>query len=537
MRNNNSIINFSLSNLNTLFFICTSIGLLACIVSPIGHAANWEFAPSITVKQTYSDNIDLESGRISRATGIREDETGCFVTEVNPGLTIKPRGEPGRVKFDLNVRYQNLIDAGCNRGGGSSFIQQEANLLVEVLKQSVFLEAKTSMSQQNQSNTRKISGDNLSDSGNRSRVRTYNISPYWTPHFGGYADGEVRFRYDDVHTSGGGASDAQTFEETVHLENGTRFSVLSWSVDFNNQKQQRDSNGDSVRFRDYSGELGARLGREFSIFAQGGNYENDFTSVTNSNQNGSFYTVGGGWTPGALFSIRGGGGNNSFVTVNINPSKRTSLEATYRKNEVGTNTGDTYELSLNHKTRRTVWNAKYFEDTTTVQTVLANQQIFAVVDAFGNPVVNPVSGQPNTIAIETPTLRDEVFVRKRGEVSFNGRTALSTISLTIFSEEREFQGISNDKDDVLGGTASWNWKFGKRTSSSLRGRWQRTHVNNAGVGGRSDNEFSEIALSIDRTLSRYFSAILEYRFQKQKSDNPLDEYDENRVTASLIYRY
>ena len=318
MRNNNSRNNFSRSNSNILFFKFTSVGLLTFIMLPIVHAANWEFAPSITVRQTYSDNIDLGSGKTSLSSG--EDETGCFVSEINPGLSIRPRGEPGRVKFDFNIRSQNLIDAGCNRGGGSSFFQQEANLLAEVIKQSVFLEAKTSMSQQNRSNTGQISGDNLSDNGNRARVRTYNVSPYWTPHFGSYADGEVRFRYGDVHTSGGGASDAQTFEEKVHLENGSRFSTLFWSVDFNNRKQQRDSGGDSVRFKNYSGELGARLRREFDIFVQGGYSENDFTSVTDTNQNGSFYTIGGGWTPSTLFSIRGGAGNNNFVTVNINPS-------------------------------------------------------------------------------------------------------------------------------------------------------------------------------------------------------------------------
>ncbi len=249
--------------------------------------------------------------------------------------------------------------------------------------------------------------------------------------------------------------------------------------------------------------------------------------------------MGGGWTPSALFSIRGGAGNNNFVSLNVNPSRRTSLQATYRNNDVGTNTGSTYELSLSHQTRRTVWSARYFEDTTTVQTVLADQQIFVLLDAFGNPIPNPVSGQPNLIAVDIPTLSDEVFVRKRGEVSFDGRTAFSTVSLTVFNEERKFQG-SVDKDDVLGVTASWNWKFGKKTSSNLRVRWQRTDVNNPDSdvnNSRGDNEFSEIAFAINRPLSRYFNANLEYRFQKQKSDNPLDEFDENRVTASLTYRY
>ncbi len=208
---------------------------------PIVHAASWEFAPSLSVRQTYSDNIDLDSGNVPEGGGPREDEAECFVTEVNPGLSVRPRGEPGRVKFDFNIRFQNPIRLGCSRDSDSTFIQQEANLLAEVIKQSVFLEAKTSMSQQNRSNTGQISGDNLSDNNNRARVRTYSVSPYWTPHLGNYADGEVRFRYGDVHTSGGGASDAQTHEETVHLQNGSRFSTLFWSVDFSNQEQQRDS--------------------------------------------------------------------------------------------------------------------------------------------------------------------------------------------------------------------------------------------------------------------------------------------------------
>ena len=124
MRNNNSRNNFSLSNANILFCKFTSVGLLTFIMLPIVHAANWEFAPSITVIQTYSDNIDLGSGKTS--LGTREDKTGCFVTEVNPGLSVRPRGEPGRVKFDFNIRFQNPIRLGCSRDSDSTFIQQEA---------------------------------------------------------------------------------------------------------------------------------------------------------------------------------------------------------------------------------------------------------------------------------------------------------------------------------------------------------------------------------------------------------------------------
>ena len=540
MRNDNSNENVSPSNSNIQLLKVIPAGFLAFTIIPIVNAANWEFVPSISVNQTYSDNINLGSGKPS--TSSREDETGCLVSQINPGLSIGPRGEPGRVKFNFNIRSQNIIDAGCKRGGGSSFLQQEANLLAEVIKQSIFLEAKTSISQQNGSNTGRIQGDNLADTGNRIKVRTYSVSPYWTPHIGNYADGEVRFRYGNVDTSGGNnvntsqISDSQTYQESVHLENGSRFTVLFWNLDFNNEKQQRDGSGGSVRFRQYQGEIGARLTREITVFAQGGNADNDFRSVTNSNQNGAFYSIGGGWTPSPLFSIRAAGGNNSFVTVDMNPSRRTTIQGSFFNNNVGTNTGGRFQLSLEHQTRRTVWGARYFEDTTTSQDILANQQVFAVVDAFGNPILNPVSGQPNTITVDVPTLTDEVLVRKRSEASFTGRTALSTVSLRVYNENRHFQE-SDDKDDVLGADGSWNWRLGKRTSSNVRARWQKTNANNSGSGGRSDNEFTQIAVGVNRSLSRYFTANLEYQFQKQNSDNPLDEYDENRVTASLNFRY
>lgn len=510
-------------NLNSTFLKVGIVGVLTFTILPVANSARWEITPSVTLRQTYSDNINLDpSGQ----------EESCFFTELDPGLSIRPRREGGRIQFNFNTRIQTPLTLGCDEASSSSFIQHQSNMLAEIIKESIFLEATSSISQQNSNSSGRTGTDSRSDTGNRTRVRTFSISPYWTPHIGGYADGEVRARYSTVTTSSDDSSDSSTHAENIHMQSGRRFTFLSWRLDFNNQEESRDSDGDSVRFRDYSAEVGYRLTREFDLFVRAGHFDNDFTSTTDSNRNGSFVTYGGGWTPSPKFSIRAGAGRNSFVTVNYNPSRRTSLQTTYSRNDVGTNTGDTWSLDLQHRTRRTVWSARYFEDTTTVQQILLQQQIFVLVDQFGNPIPNPVTDQPILIAIDIPTLSDDVLERKRGELSVSGRTAHSTVSLTLYNSKRKFQA-SGDEDDVFGWTTSWNWRFGKKTSSNLRFRWQKTDNND----DQGDDKFSEVAFRIDRNLSRYFTANFEYRFQQQDSDRSENEFKENRVSASVTYRF
>ena len=508
-------------------------------------ARNWEFDPSLTIEETYSDNIRLAS----------DNKKGAFVTEISPGISFSRK--TARNQLDLNYRMQNLYNAGGNEEYDLNHqLQFDSN--TELLRNSLFLDLTSSISQQNTSNIRSAN-DNITGGDNRTTVTSYGFSPYWTPHLHGYANGEVRFRYqkfssenDNDQTSNTGSalnslslSDSETIEESVHLVSGWRFSRLTWALNFVNREQKREG-GEDVIFRNIDGLIRVHLSRKFNLFAQAGHSDNSFQSLTDRNQNGFFYTVGGEWRPSQRFGIEAGFGNNSFVTVNISPTRHMHWTTTYRDNDIGTNSGSTWETDFEFETKRSTWKASYSEDTTTTQTVLAETQTFTLVDGVtGQPVINPVTNQLIQRDLSLPTLVDEVFIRKRGEISFAYRTGKSDINASVFNEKRIFQ-VSKNKDDIFGISADWNWRFTRRTSFFARSSWQKTKRTTSSLaleeGSDSTDSIDDrfdFSMGLTRRIpirfgkSSQMNGRIEYRYLNQTSDDDFNEFQENRITASL----
>ncbi len=506
-------------------------------------ARNWQFEPSLTIKEIYSDNVRLDS----------ENERGAFMTEISPGLSFIRK--TARNRLNLNYRLENIYNAGGDEKYDLNH-QLQFNSNTEFFRNSLFLDLNSSINQQNISNIR-AANDNITGGENRTTVTTYGFSPYWTPHFHGYVDGEVRFRYDNFSSDSDEASldsnqssnlgsgfdsqslsNSEIFEESIHLVSGWRFSRVTWALNFVNREQKRER-GDDIIFRNTDGLIRIHLSREYSLFAQIGHSDNTFQTLTDRNENGFFYTVGGEWRPSQRFGIEAGIGNNSFVTVNISPTRHMHWTTTYRDNDIGTNTGSTWETNFEFETKRSNWKASYSEETTTVQTVLANTQTF-----------NTVSNIPNQRTqrdLSLPTLVDEVFIRKRGEIAFSYRTAKTDINARVFNEKRTFQ-VSKNKDDVIGMSADLNWRFTRRSSFFARSTWQQTTRSTSssdlgegadGTGTDSiDNRF-DFSLGLTRIIpirlgnKSLMNGRIEYRYQNQTSDDVLNEFQENRITGSL----
>jgi hypothetical protein len=505
-------------------FTSISIFLFLFVRQSYVLATDWKIIPSLTLSGTYSDNINLAPSGNGK---------GAFVTELSPGISI--RGLNGRHRLNLDYRMQNLQNAGGNNKF-DIFHQLQLNSNSVLVRNSLFLDLRSTISQQNESSIGRNANDNLSGGRNRTNVITYGVSPAWTPNFNGYVNGVVRFDYDHVSTSGTGlASTTDTFEESVRLNSGRRFSRFTWFVDFVNRDEKR-ADGDDVKFQNSLAELRGYINRYFSVFTQFGYSNNSFRTTTDENKNGFFYNVGARWRPSARFSLEAAAGNNSFVTVEILPNRRMRWITTYRFNDIGTNTGSVWETGFDFRTKRSFWKASYVEDTTTVQNVLSNIQSFTVIDEFGNPVNDPVTQQPVQSDISLPTLQNQVFIRKRGTVSGAYRTGKSNFFVQFISERRAFQ-VSQTKDDVIGVNGSWDWRFTRRSAFFIRPSWLQTTRENS-----FDNRW-DVALGLTRTIPvrigrrGNLNARIEYRYVNQSSDLEINEFIENRITANLLFTY
>jgi len=524
-------------NAFSLFIRCSSI---VCVLSHQAYAFDVTIRPSVFTQEIYSDNINLsQSGH----------EKSAFVTEVSPGVSII--GRSALSTLNLNYRMQNLYNAGGNKGITTAN-QLQYNSHNTFITNRLFLDSRSSISQQN-TNINQQANDNISGSGNSTTVSTFGVSPYWTPHFGNYANGNLRLNFDTLTTGSSSnsnsssslntISDTVTVGEIIQLNSGTEFKRVNWNLSHNNTESYR-SGGNDVKFQNSNAIVRTYLNKYFNVFASGGYSNNSFRSTTNTNNNGLFYTFGGQWKPSQYYSIEAGAGNNSYVTVNISPMQRLSWNTTFRKNAIGLNTGKTWQTALNYRTRQSTWTLRHDNDTTTVQDILLQQQ-----SATGNTVLDAAKNDSVQRAISNPTFSDEVIVRKIWNLSTSYNTGKSTVSASAYNEDRVSQ-VSGDKQIVRGLSATWNWQFASRTSAYIRPGWQQTDSTASSVAAtNSKSNRYDLAIGLNRSITTRLNGRLEFRHVNQTSDSntntngsqPLDlntnGYQENRATASLFMRY
>ena len=498
------------------FFITINLSL------SVSYASDWRFTPSFTASEVYSDNINL---------GIAGREKGAFVTEVTPGISI--RNKSARNRLNLDYRVQNLLNAGGN-SNFDSFHQLQFNSNSEIIRNSIFLDLNSSIGQQN-INNRISANDNFSGKNNRTDVINYSISPYWTPHFNGYANGEVRFKYSQLLLDNTLASDSENLDYSIRLNSGRRFTWFTWFIDHNRSDQNR-TDGNDVIFQDTLGEMRWHINRYFNVFAQAGYVDNQFQQTTDRSDNGLFYSFGGKWKPNQRFSLEGAYGNNSFVTLDIMPTRHMHWVTTYRNNDKGINTGDIWESSLEFETKRSIWKASYLEETTTIQSELSRLQGFNDSDEFGNPIFNPVVNGIIPSDTTLPTFNDEVLFTKKGEVSVAYDTGRSTVSIQAFSARTTFQ-TSQEINNVIGAEGFLDWRFTRRNTLFVRPGWQQITRDdskdkrwNVSVGF-----MRRIPISIGRKGK--LNAKIEYQYVNQQSNVVTNEFIENRVTANLLLTY
>jgi hypothetical protein len=508
------------------------IAILSCFYCPAIYALDWKLTPSLSFREIYSDNLNLQSSG--------NKESG-LVTELSPGFSLF--GISPKDRFNLSYRMQNLYNAGGESNLDVNH-QLQFDSLYQIVSNRLYLESQSSMSQQN-TNNNLIATDNISGNSDRTSVSTFSISPYWTPKFGDYATGLVKVQYETVNfdnTDSGNdpavstaVSNSNTYGENISLSSGREFRTVNWNLNFSNQDQIRDD-GDNIAFQNSSALIRGIINRKFNVFTEVGYANNDFQDEISSNTNGLYYTFGGQWRPSVRYSIEVGVGNNSHVTVTANPFSNLNGAITYQHKDIGTNTGDSWQSNFNYRTNKAVMNFTYVTDTTTTQQILSDQQVFTSVDSFGQTIIDPVTNQPAEYNTSNPNLVDDVIVRKSGNLSYSYRTGKSTFNANLLNERRNYQ-LSGNRDDVWGISGSWNWQAVSRTNIYLRPEWQHTKTTD------TKTDRYDFSLGVNRNIPVNISkhtlmqGQLEYRYINQISDQEENDYIENRFTASLFLTF
>lgn len=501
-------------------------------------AFDWQLRPNLSMSEVFSDNLTLSD--TAKKSG--------FVSEVSPGISVF--GSSPWSNLTLNYRMQGLYNAG-GRDAVDINHQLQMNSLYQAVRDSLFLQTSSSISQQNISNTF-ITTDNLTGNGGRIESKNFSISPYWTPRFGQYANGLLKVGYQksifdntDSNTTSSTLlsqiSDSESFSRQARLSSGSKFNTVRWNLNYSSQDQNRVT-GSDVRFEQYTGDARYYFNRKYNVFVRVGYENNDFQTASNSINNGFFYTFGGQWSPSQFYSLEAGYGNNKSVTVRVNPSANFNAFVTYENREVGLNSGNVWNANMNYRLNQGSVNFNYSQETTTAQQVLAQQQIFT--DPFGNAVSNTTNQTLIAFNPNLPNLNlgNEVIVSKQANLSFNFQTGKSLYNISFYNTRRNYQ-VSLVQDDIYGASASWNWRFASRFNFYLRPSWQATDSSASVTSQGADNKRYDVALGLTRgipiNLGRplLMNTGLEFRHIQQQSDFSTSDYTENRATANFAVRF
>lgn len=461
-----------------LFLVCGSV-----LQAEVAAAADWSLGKSITVREVYSDNIELSESN-------KESE---LITVITPSMTLTGKGGRANVDLAASLELNNL-------GGGADSLNPRlrANADAELVKNYLFVDASATATQNTIDPFSASGSDTLNRTDNTTTTYTYSISPYWKNRFKRTAELEARYTYSGVSNSGDIADDSGGQAFLLALNSGPDFSKLSWNLTGNYRKTDYDAGSES-EFISADATLGYQVNRKWRLNVSVGREWNDFAS-TQSEKDGARWSTSASWTPSPRTTLNFGFGDSFFGAV---PS-----------------------IDISHRSRRTVITASYSRDLTDTHTLLSNQDIFNETDPFGQPI-DPITGNPLPLSGDLATLTDGTFVdeRFRASVTVTGRR--TTVTLTGNHSRQISQDSTRDVTLMRIGTT-----ISRQLSANLSA--------NAGLDWNRDEETSNTAtdtwnmrLGFSRKLGPKSNIGVDYVYTERDSDQLNDSYDENRISLNL----
>ncbi len=443
------------------------------------------FAPSLTLRQTYSDNVNLQP----KSFGQRDSD---WVTQLIPAMSLCRSSPRLRTQLDYQAeitRYQRDSDRD------DVFHRLNSDNSAVLVSDRVFLDFGATYDQRQISSRGAFSDDNILDTDNRTDAITLRASPYVVQDLGRVGTSVVRYTYNRTNYQ----------EDVANLERHTGSAQvtspagsdpLTWQASVRSERVNRSNVDRAEYFDDAFLQLGYRvIGRLTVLGRVGAETENRIDGTRD--RFGSDY-----WEAGARWA-----------------DDRTSIEGRYGRRFFG----DTYFAAISRRTSRHVGSLSYRE----TQQVSDRFTVLSPED-LGLPRVieDPVTGDP----LELPDIvvaENEIFLSRRTTATSNFATGRSTLRISGFYEEREYL-VTEEDEERIGVAASLRWQWLPRTAVIPRASWEQLEFRD----GRKDT-IRGFRLSLAHLLSPQMQAGLTVRRQSRSSHRAEDEYVENAVSAQI----
>ncbi|MCB1876789.1 MAG: TIGR03016 family PEP-CTERM system-associated outer membrane protein [Chromatiales bacterium] len=491
-----------------LLVLLASIALVSMAGMDTAMAAQVRITPSLTVEETYSDNIAATND---------EDRRSAFVTSIIPGILVDKQS--GRSSLSLAYRPELLIR---HNTGSTDFLQRLfGSARSELVRDTFFLEGTASARQVSRTSQASIALDNVNESDNRETAYAAKITPSYRGHLGEFFDSFASLSLGRTHVSGGAASDATDTNLLASIRSGRYFRVFGWNLSVSDSRTIRGDSNDVVSTNINLG-LNYRLTREFSLFSNMGYSRGDAGDVFERND-GFYGTVGVAWQPTPRFRTSVQAGINRYgYSFSWAPTNRTNIAFDYLNRDVGLNQGDRYSLALNHATRRSTWRLSYTEEVTTSQALLL-VPILSIDDPLSD---DQFSGF-------TLGFTDRVFLNKTLEANFAYALIRGRLELRMSNEIREFEG-EDSSDELMRLSARYSHTLSRASRASVEVDYRSV---DSGLTSSDQQEIITYRLGLRHALSSYVDTSLELSRSEGNRGRGIDDFSENRAVAKVSVRF
>ena len=486
--------------------------LLACPA----WAARWDIVPTLSVAETYTDNVFLAQDASKESD---------WVTQVIPGISIKATG--ARLRFDLNYAPEATYYA---RGQADNQVFNRGNALgvAELAKQFLFVEAGGSVNQYDVSPRGPITTSNINVTGNRATVANYFASPY-VRRFGADIQAEARFTYSVVKSNDTPELLNSTADRiNLRLANGPAYKLLTWDLDYSRERIRYDETLQDTDTELITAKARRLITYTVGLTAQVG-YERYERGVIVPESEGGSWSAGLDWTPSPRTRLAAAGGQRFY--------------------------GEYYLFDFKHRTRLTTWGASYSQDVTTtrseffipVTTSTAGYLDNLFSSRFPDPVERQKvvqefiarTGLPAGLDSPVNFFTTQLFLAKRWQASTGFLGVRNVLIANVFSENREILAgdliLPNAPNATkqTGTSLVWNWRMTAQTAWNLNGAYSRIETPFTGQTDR----VTYIGMVLTRQFEPGLSGTLGYRRQQNDSNFGASSYTENAGFASLQMRF
>ena len=460
-------------------------------------AASWQASPGLTGRLYFTDNLNLTP----------DDKESDAVVQVLPSISARRTGRRVQTRF---AYAPSLLFYSSNSELNNVYHILQANVDSELIERIFFLDVSANANQSLINPRSRAAFDAVNNPDAFSQTASIRVTPdIRLPVFGGdYVDVRIRpgINYSFVaDTADGDSNDGVGGQDSqINLTSGRLFTRMPWSINYRRRVFSSDTDD---RFGRADGKVGYILSPRFRADVTAGYDEGRYNSVNDTS--GFRWRLTGTWTPTqrTLFSL---GVGEAFF-------------------------GDDWRLRFRHQHKHSVWRAEYDVNVENSRQEIVDRQVVQFEDAFGNPLVDPLTGRREDVDVGSAPLVDDVYVRDRfrlGWAWFRGR---NNVDLDLRYDRRDYQSADLDTQD-----GRVNLSFSRRLARRLSGRVRLEYWNHKEEGDPIDAfDFNQYRarIGLNYQLGSRTNASLDLLRTDRSSDNRLDEYTENRVDLSVSYAW